>query len=264
LRYLPVLLCLCALAQTETPDDQLLGAARKGDLPAVKSLLDKGANLETKSRYGQTPLFFAARNGHEEVVQLLLQKGANPNVSDTFYKMSLLAAAADKGYVGIVRALLAKGAQGASGALQMAAYRGSTDMAAMLLESQKFSAVDLSAALQSAEQAKKPEIVELLRKAGAVPGAKPDYKVSGERLALYAGTYKGEPIGEVTVTLKEGTLFLSLQGKQMELGAYDDATFGFVQSPQQKLRFVVADGKAIEIRIPQRGEDTVLKRVEGK
>ncbi len=264
LKRLLILFCACALAQTETPEERLLTAARTGDLAAVKLLLEKGVNIESKSRYGQTPLFFAARNGREDVVKLLLAKGANPNVSDNFYKMSMLAAAADKGNVGVVKALLEKGAQGAADALEMAAYRGSADMASMLLQTQKFTPVELSTALQAAEQAKQPGMVDLLKKAGATPGAKPDFKVSAERLKLYAGTYKGDPFGEVTVTLKDGILFFNVQGRSMELGAFDEETFGIVQSPQQKMKFVVSDGKATEIRVPMRGADAVLKRVEGK
>jgi ankyrin repeat protein len=42
----------------------------------VKQLLDKGANLESKDKYGRTPLLWAAEKGHEAVVKQLLDKGA--------------------------------------------------------------------------------------------------------------------------------------------------------------------------------------------
>jgi ankyrin repeat protein len=35
----------------------------------VKQLLEKGADLELKDVYGQTPLSWAAENGHEVVVK---------------------------------------------------------------------------------------------------------------------------------------------------------------------------------------------------
>jgi ankyrin repeat protein len=43
---------------------------------AVKLLLEKGADVESKNSIGQTPLLSAAWNGHEAVVKLLLEKGA--------------------------------------------------------------------------------------------------------------------------------------------------------------------------------------------
>jgi ankyrin repeat protein len=41
----------------------------------VELLLEKGAELETKSKDGQTPLSWAAESGHKAVVKLLLEKG---------------------------------------------------------------------------------------------------------------------------------------------------------------------------------------------
>jgi hypothetical protein len=49
-------------------NDELLEAARRGDLAAVKSLIEKGSAIEAKTSYGQTPLYLAAMNGHEAVV----------------------------------------------------------------------------------------------------------------------------------------------------------------------------------------------------
>jgi ankyrin repeat protein len=48
-------------------------------LPAVvKQLLEKGAELETKDNYGQTPLSWAARHEHKAVARMLLEKGSIP------------------------------------------------------------------------------------------------------------------------------------------------------------------------------------------
>ena len=181
MKWLAVLLCAMAFGQAPALNDDLLTAARKGDLPGVKAL------LEAKSRYGQTPLFFAARGGHEELVKLLLAKGATPNVNDTFYRMSLLAAAADKGYTGIVKALIDGGATGADEALEAAAERGSMEMATMLLATGKLTRAELTKGLTAAERAKKADIVELLTKAGAKLAPKPTAQVSAETLKMYEG-----------------------------------------------------------------------------
>lgn len=42
----------------------------------VGVLLEKGANIESKTRDGLTPLHCAARSGHEQVVDMLLERGA--------------------------------------------------------------------------------------------------------------------------------------------------------------------------------------------
>jgi ankyrin len=51
-------------------------AAKWGKANMVVLLLDKGANLESKTRDGLTPLHCAARSGHENVVDVMIQRGA--------------------------------------------------------------------------------------------------------------------------------------------------------------------------------------------
>ena len=58
-------------------NDQLFEAVRKGDAAAVTALLDKGADVNAKFRYGQTALFKAVERGHTNVVKVLLDRGAD-------------------------------------------------------------------------------------------------------------------------------------------------------------------------------------------
>lgn len=51
-------------------------AAKWGKANMVALLLDRGANIEAKTRDGLTPLHCAARSGHEQVVDMLLERGA--------------------------------------------------------------------------------------------------------------------------------------------------------------------------------------------
>ena len=51
-------------------------AAKWGKVNMVSLLLDKGSNLESKTRDGLTPLHCAARSGHENVVDMMVQRGA--------------------------------------------------------------------------------------------------------------------------------------------------------------------------------------------
>src|SRR5580693_643952 len=89
--------------------DDLLAAARKGDLAAVKALIEKGAPLEAKTPYGQTPLYLAAMSGHEDVVRFLLDKGANTDVTDTFYKASMLDFVLQRKHYAVAKMIIAKG-----------------------------------------------------------------------------------------------------------------------------------------------------------
>ena len=53
----------------------------------MTTALDKGADVNAKTRYGATALTFAADKGHIEVVKLLVSRGADVNAQDTFYQM---------------------------------------------------------------------------------------------------------------------------------------------------------------------------------
>lgn len=51
-------------------------ACKWGKMGMVSLLLDKGANIEAKTRDGLTPLHCAARSGHHEVVDHLVEHRA--------------------------------------------------------------------------------------------------------------------------------------------------------------------------------------------
>jgi len=95
----------------ETEGEQLRKSCAEGDLRAVKLLLEKNADIETKdTKYGQTPLSWAAQNGHEAIVELLLEKNADTETKDTKYGQTPLSWAAEDGHEAIVKLLLEKNA----------------------------------------------------------------------------------------------------------------------------------------------------------
>lgn len=63
-------------------DLSLITAAREGHLDAVKLLVERGANVNARQRWGQTALMFAAREGHSSIVSYLLQNGAKVRIRD--------------------------------------------------------------------------------------------------------------------------------------------------------------------------------------
>ncbi len=91
------------------PQEQFLKAAKKGDVTAVRALLARGVDVDTKDVYNQTALMWAASSGHTEVVRLLMENGAWLNYSDTDGNTALIHAAKDE-RVESVRLLIDKGA----------------------------------------------------------------------------------------------------------------------------------------------------------
>ena len=93
---LPILILSLTPLLADDLGDDLLAATRKGDIAQVKALLDKGANINSKTRYNQTPLFFACDRGNLEMVKLLVERGADVNVKDNFYNATPLTWAMNK------------------------------------------------------------------------------------------------------------------------------------------------------------------------
>ncbi|CAK4105663.1 unnamed protein product [Aphanomyces euteiches] len=61
-------------------------ASDNGHLDVLKSLLDRGARLDTTGRIGRSPLHEAAANGHLDVVKELLDRGAGHDMTGQVMK----------------------------------------------------------------------------------------------------------------------------------------------------------------------------------
>jgi len=55
----------------------LINAIMEGDLYAVKSMTDRGMNVNEKDASKLTPLIYAVMNEKSEIVEILIEKGAN-------------------------------------------------------------------------------------------------------------------------------------------------------------------------------------------
>ncbi len=60
----------------------LIDAAKEGDLNKVRKLLDKGANVDTKDKYGHTPVILASMKNYPEIVKVLLEAGVDINAKN--------------------------------------------------------------------------------------------------------------------------------------------------------------------------------------
>ncbi|MDX1980213.1 MAG: ankyrin repeat domain-containing protein [Bryobacteraceae bacterium] len=116
----------------------LMDAASSRSFEAVRMLVDKGANVNARTKRNQTALAMAAMYGSEETVKLLLDRGAEVNVRDERgYSPLMYAAYSEAMPAGVVRMLLAKGADvNVTGEgetpVSLAAKRGDSEVARLL------------------------------------------------------------------------------------------------------------------------------------
>jgi uncharacterized protein len=108
-----LLLCVAvvmAVAATSAAvsDDRVenfMSAAYYGKVQDVRQLLDRGVDVNSRYRDGETALMFAALKGHLNVVKLLLERGAKVNAKDVRGNTALWYAK-EKGHTKVSRLLL--------------------------------------------------------------------------------------------------------------------------------------------------------------
>jgi outer membrane protein assembly factor BamB len=196
--------------------EELWAAARAGDTARVTAALDKGADVNVKTRYGATALTFAADKGHIEVVKLLIARGADVNVQDTFYQMRAIDMAMMNNHPGVVTLLLERGSKGAPGVLAQAIQRGNVALVAAALESPELTRAQLRPALAGAKKVNNPEILALVeKKLAAMPAEPAAAAVNVDRATLqsYVGSYRNEEAGAaITVALNGDQLVATPPG----------------------------------------------------
>lgn len=119
----------------------LMTACWKGNSETVNALLAEGCDLNTQAANGMTALMFASWEDHAEIVKTLLEKGADPSISDKDGWTALMRAVF-KGHTSTAKVLIERGADVSEGS-------------------------DQKTPLQIAEDRRLPEMVELLKSAGA-------------------------------------------------------------------------------------------------
>jgi ankyrin repeat protein len=260
-----------ALGQSSGPSDKadaLWEAARKGDAPAVKKLLDEGVDVNTKFRYGATALSYACDRGNLEVVKILLERGADVNVKDKFYGATPLTWAASPAtartpqHPEIVKLLLEHGAQGKESALLAAVSESDAATTKVVLEHGGLSPAVLTDALESARKDGHQDFVALLEQAGAKPFV--ELKMDAAELARYAGTYRDAGGAEQVLTVAGGRLALDLGGQRLTWVARDETTFVNLGSPGITMTFRLEQGKAVALTLVRGPTATAYTRIEDK
>ena len=115
---------------------KLLEVIKNNDFERVKLLVSKGADINIKNRYGNTPLntasgfgyfeivkyliehnaentdalIMASMNGHEKIVKYLIEQGADVDIQDERGETALMNAS-QNGHYNIVKCLIDNGAK---------------------------------------------------------------------------------------------------------------------------------------------------------
>ena len=134
-------LTFTVLAAAPPPDSPVADAAMRGDVAAVRSLIDQGADVNGAQGDGMTALHWAAENGSAATAELLLSAGANLSAVTRLGGYTPLHLAAKAGSAGVVQAFLEAEADprattttGAATPLHFAAAAGSGDAVKALID----------------------------------------------------------------------------------------------------------------------------------
>ena len=87
----------------------LLKATEQGKLQQVKTLLEKGASVDTKDSFDRTPLMISAVGGHADIAAMLIKAGADVHAKAK-YGQTALQFAVERGDQAIEVMLRAAGA----------------------------------------------------------------------------------------------------------------------------------------------------------
>lgn len=133
-------LALTGLLWAAAPDAPVADAAMRGDVTAVRALIQKGADVNAAQGDGMTGLHWAAMNGNTRIAELLIAAGASVKALTRLGDYTPLHLASKAGHVEVAKVLLDAGADataltstGGVTALHFAAQTGNVEMIALLV-----------------------------------------------------------------------------------------------------------------------------------
>lgn len=229
-------------------------AAQEGHLDAVRLLLERGANINSKNFRSSTPLMLASRAGHLEIVRLLVEKGADLEIVDGRDETALFLAA-ESGHVEVVKLLVAHGAKlnvrniSKQTPLFQAVFGDHDEVATVLIEAGadvKLKDYSGESALHWAAGREAPELVKLLLRHGANPRAKADDgetpidRAEAENLDAIVAILKGETPPAETPFSDESMAALARMSKAWDMTLakvknVDELNWGYSEQSDEDL-----------------------------
>ncbi len=256
------------VAVPNAASEELWAAARTGDAPAVTRALEKGADVNAKTRYGATALTFAADKGNLAVVKLLVEKGADLNVQDTFYRARPVDMAMQNRHAEVVKFLLERGAQGAATVLAGAVQMGNADLVKIALASSEMTRQQLTGPIAIAKKTGNTAILEMLNaKLETMPAAAaPTITIDRATLERYAGTYRNQAQGfTLTATLNESQLSVSTPGGQpLTLIPTSQTSFRAAEVEGITIAFTGRGGMIEQMQLTQNNNTQTLERLSAE
>jgi outer membrane protein assembly factor BamB len=262
------LLLTCLLgAQAPSPDanEALWDAARAGDTARVAALLDKGADVNAKARYGATALFFAADKGRLETVKLLVARGAEINIEDAFYRFKPIDLALQNGHADVGIFLLEKGAKGGGFALISGVRSNNAALVQAALKAGDIDRRALQSTLAVAERDKRTDFVAPIKAAlDALPAdATPTVKLDPAVLQRYAGRYRNEAAGVTAViSVRDGQLVAEVPNQPpITFSATGETTFRAREMDGLSVEFNGRGGMVESVTVNEQGRVSSYARL---
>ena len=141
-RFWMVAAVALSLAGATPPEAPVADAAMRGDVEAVRGLLQRGSDPDAAQGDGMTALHWAAELGNEALARVLVDAGASLEPTTRLGAYRPLHLAARNGHAGVLRVLLEGGASpsvttstGDVTPLHFAATAASPDDAAYMMQS---------------------------------------------------------------------------------------------------------------------------------